>query len=87
MSLSLEDAQRDGYNSVEVYDMQRLRSAIGYITPKGKLEGWEAVGFAEWKRKLVEAREARARLRKSSHSDRLPGNLCDGPDMVAVFEA
>ena len=57
--LSLEDARRivDGF--VEYYNNERLHSAIGYITPKDKLEGREKEIFAERDRKLHEAREVR----------------------------
>jgi putative transposase len=36
-----------------------LHSAIGYVTPKDKLEGREMIIFAERKRKLKQAREWR----------------------------
>ena len=57
--LSLEDARRIVTNFVEYYNTQRLHSAIGYITPKDKLEGRERQIFAERDRKLHEARELR----------------------------
>ncbi|MDF1520437.1 MAG: hypothetical protein P1P73_08155, partial [Brevefilum sp.] len=41
------------------YNNYRLHSAIGYITPKDKLEGREANIFAMRKLKLQEARERR----------------------------
>ncbi len=47
-----------------------MHSAIGYVTPKTKLEGGEQEVFAERDRKLEEARkhraEARARARAES---------------------
>ena len=57
--LCLEDAREivDGF--VEHYNTKRLHSAIGYITPKDKLEGIEKEIFAERDRKLYEARELR----------------------------
>jgi transposase InsO family protein len=57
--LSLEDARRivDGF--VEHYNTERLHSAIGYITPKDKLNGREKEIFTERDRKLHEARELR----------------------------
>ncbi|MGH2360971.1 MAG: IS3 family transposase [bacterium] len=61
--LSLEDARRLVVRYVEHYNDVRLHSAIGYVTPKDKLEGREAAIFAERDRKLAEARERR-RLRR-----------------------
>ena len=57
--LSLEDARRivDGF--VEHYNTERLHSAIGYITPKDKLEGRENEIFSERDRRLHEARQLR----------------------------
>ena len=40
---------------VMYYNQERLHSAIGYVTPKDKLEGREPVIFAERKRKLAAA--------------------------------
>jgi len=42
------------------YNQERLHSAIGYVTPKNKLEGREPVIFAERKRKLAAARQRRS---------------------------
>jgi hypothetical protein len=42
------------------YNQERLHSAIGYVTPKDKLEGHEPVIFAERKRKLATARKKRS---------------------------
>ena len=57
--LCLEDAREivDGF--VKHYNTKRLHSAIGYISPKDKLEGSEKEIFAERDRKLHEARELR----------------------------
>jgi len=79
--LSLEDAQRVVRKFVAVYNTQRLHSAIGYITPQDKLQGREALIFAERKHKLAEAREARAHRRQSVHSERFSGPLPDSLDM------
>ena len=57
--LSLEDAQRVVAGYLEHYNTVRLHSAIGYITPKDKLEGRAPLIFAERDRKLEEARERR----------------------------
>ena len=51
-------------NFVEYYNTKRLHSAIGYITPKDKLEGKEKDIFAERDRKLYVARERRKAMRK-----------------------
>mgnify|MGYP003922364019 CR=1 FL=1 len=57
--LSLEDARRIVGDFVNYYNTQRLHSAIGYITPKDKLNGREKEIFAERDRKLYQARELR----------------------------
>ncbi|MFH1110102.1 MAG: IS3 family transposase [Planctomycetota bacterium] len=57
--LSLEDARRLVGEYVTHYNEVHLHSAIGYVTPKDKLEGREAEIFAERDRKLAEARERR----------------------------
>ena len=44
----------------------RLHSAIGYLTPKDKLEGRERQVFAERDRKLEEARQQRQLRRQSA---------------------
>jgi putative transposase len=63
--LSLEDACRLVANYVERYNTERLHSALGYITPKNKLEGREKEIFAARDRKLAEARERRKVLRRT----------------------
>jgi transposase InsO family protein len=63
--LSLEDAQRLVSGYVEQYNTVRLHSAIGYVTPKDKLEGRGQEIFANRDRKLEAAREARKQRRKS----------------------
>jgi transposase InsO family protein len=57
--LSLEDARRLISGYVEHYNTVRLHSAIGYVTPKDKLEGREREIFEARDRKLEAAREAR----------------------------
>ena len=61
--LSLDDARRIVADYVNYYNTVRLHSAIGYITPKDKLDGRDEAIFAARDRKLAEAREHRARLR------------------------
>lgn len=65
--LTLEDAKRIVTGYIEHYNTRRLHSAIGYITPKDKLEGRERIIFAERDRKLEAAREQRATQRKERH--------------------
>jgi len=72
---------------IAVYNTEQLHSAIGYITPKDSQEGRDAVVPAERKREPAESREARARLRQSAHSERLPAPLLDDPEMGAARAA
>ncbi len=67
--LSLEDARRLVEGFVEHYNTKRLHSAIGYITPKDKMEGRERQIFAERDRKLQEARERRRQRRMETRAD------------------
>ena len=62
--LSLEDARRLLAEFVEHYNMVRLHSAIGYVTPADKLASREEEIWAERKRKLAEA-EARRRAARA----------------------
>ncbi len=61
--LSLEEARRLIAGYVEHYNTVRLHSAIGYVTPKDKLEGREKEIFAARDSKLEAAREARKKRR------------------------
>lgn len=62
--LSLEDARRVVGDFVEHYNTVRLHSALGYVTPKDRMEGrHEAIQEAR-DRKLEEAREARRQRRE-----------------------
>ena len=63
--LSLDDARAVVEEYVNHYNTVRLHSAIGYVTPKDKLEGREKTVFAERDRKLEEARERR-RIRRQA---------------------
>jgi putative transposase len=64
--LTLEDAQRVVARYVAYYNDVRLHSAIGYVTPKDKLEGKEKTIFAERDRKLAEARDRRKANRQAA---------------------
>jgi transposase InsO family protein len=64
--LSVEDARRIVARYVEHYNTVRLHSAICYVTPKDKLEGREALIFAERDRKLEQARERRKEKRNAA---------------------
>jgi len=62
--LSLEDARRLVKRYVEHYNSVRLNSAIGYITPKDMLAGYQSEIQAERDRKLEAAREQRKNRRQ-----------------------
>ncbi len=64
--LSLDDAIRIVTDFVAHYNTRRLHSAIGYITPKDKLEGRAEAILAARVAKLAAARAARKTLRKAS---------------------
>ena len=61
--LSLEDAQRIVGEFVDHYNTVRLHSAIGYITPKNKLEGQAEAIWKARDQKLEAARERRRQKR------------------------
>jgi len=69
--LSLNDARRIVTDFVAHYNNVRLHSAIGYLTPKDRLEGRQKEIFAERDRKLAEAREHRKQARQAEH-EQLP---------------
>jgi transposase InsO family protein len=62
--LSLEDPRRLVKRYVEHYNNVRLNSAIGYITPKDMLAGYQSEIQAERDRKLEAAREQRKNRRQ-----------------------
>lgn len=66
--LSLDDARRLVAGYVEHYNTRRLHSAIGYVTPKDKLEGREQGIFQERDQKLEAARERRRAAREERHA-------------------
>jgi putative transposase len=69
--LSLADATRIVGEYVEHYNAVRLHSAIGYLTPKDKLEGRAEQIFADRDRKLEAARETRKLKRAAAAGARL----------------
>jgi transposase InsO family protein len=65
--LSLDDARRLVADYVAHYNTVRLHSAIGYVTPKDKLEGRDQEIHDTRDRKLAEARERRKLQRQAEH--------------------
>ena len=57
--LSLDQARELVAKYIRHYNENRLHSAIGYVTPRDKLEGREEKIFQQRDRKLEEAREKR----------------------------
>ncbi len=66
--LTREDAERIVGKYVTYYNEQRLHGALGYLTPKDKLEGRAAKIFAARDRKLAEARERRRAKRQAQRT-------------------
>jgi len=64
--LSLEDARRVVAEFVEHYNTVRLHSALGYVTPKDRLEGRHREIYAARDRKLEAARERRRQRRANA---------------------
>jgi putative transposase len=71
--LTLEDARRIVGKFVNYYNTVRLHSALGYITPKDKLEGREKAIFDARDRKLEAARERRKEKRQAARQATLDG--------------
>lgn len=67
--LDLDDARRCVAEFVRHYNEVRLHGAIGYVTPKDKLEGRAEQIHAERDRKLAAARDRRAALRRAGTAD------------------
>lgn len=64
--LSLEDARRVVADFVTHYNNERLHSAIGYVTPKDKLEGRADAIHAQREARLAAARALRKARRNAS---------------------
>lgn len=63
--LSLDDARRIVSDYTTHYNTVRLHSAIGYVTPKDKLDGQDQEIHQERDRKLAEARQRRQQVRQA----------------------
>jgi transposase InsO family protein len=63
---SPDAARRHIQKYVDHYNTVRLHSALSYVTPADKLAGLEVEIFAERDRKLEEARERRATVRRAA---------------------
>jgi putative transposase len=87
--LTLDDARRLVTDFVEHYNNLRLHSAIGYVTPKDKLLGYDVVIHAERDRKLAEAREKRQQMRQTrrQHQDGAADSSRPAIDFAAVRAA
>ncbi len=66
--LTLEEARQVVTRFVAQYNEQRLHSALGYVTPRAKLEGREPQIFKERDQKLEAARAARAVKRQQARA-------------------
>lgn len=64
--LNLDDARQLVAGYVSQYNNKRLHSAIGYITPRDKLDGREAEIISARQRKLQQARQRRQTAKKTS---------------------
>jgi transposase InsO family protein len=81
--LSLDDARRLVGQFVEHYNEVRLHSAIGFVTPKDKLEGREKQIFTERDLKLEMAREQRKARRQAGRKEVAAETLCFPLQLVA----
>jgi putative transposase len=75
--LSLADARRIVARFVREYNENRLHSAIGYITPRDRLEGREDQIWAGRKRKLAAAQAARHEAHRLSKLPPTPPRLVE----------
>ena len=84
--LSLGDARRLVGEFVRHYNEVRLHSAIGFVTPKDKLEGRDMEIFAARKRKLEAAREQR-RARRVALGKEVVETAGQGPCILGALVA
>jgi transposase InsO family protein len=77
--LSLEDARRLIEQFVTHYNEVRLHSALGFVSPRAKLEGRERAIYEARDRKLEAARETRRLRRQSARSQAERGSLEKAP--------
>jgi hypothetical protein len=87
--LSLDDARRTVADFVTHYNGVRLHSAIGYVTPRDKLDGRDQDIQAARDRKLAEARERRQQVRQAQRLQPSPPAVTPRPaiDFAAVKAA
>jgi transposase InsO family protein len=74
--LSLDDARRLVAGYVKHYNEVRLHSAIGFVTPKDKLEGREKAIFTARDHKLEAARALRKERRRLARKEVSAGIAC-----------
>jgi putative transposase len=84
--LSLDEARRTVTDFVAHYNGVRFHSAIGYVTPKDKLDGKDKAIHQERDRKLAEARERR-RLMRQAEPQRTVEPTASSPRPVIDFPA
>lgn len=81
--LSLDDARRLVTGYVQHYNEIRLHSAIGFVTPKDKLEGREKAIFTARDHKLETAREQRKQRRQAAREEVSPDIICASQHAMA----
>jgi putative transposase len=80
--LSLDEARRLVADYVTHYNTVRLHSAIGYVTPKDKLEGRDKDIQDARDRKLAAAREHRKQQRQAEHQRQQPQPAAPGRSAI-----
>jgi putative transposase len=80
--VTLEEAVSATERVIDHYNEERLHSAIGYITPKDKLEGREQEIFSARDRKLEAARSRRAAARAGKRADAQPQGTPEDEDGI-----